>query len=100
MRIWLLLGLLALPACGAYRAPIIYPEPQKIIWYANEVAVGKILFNLLKSNFAKSAFLINALNNVFTPVIAENSNLLMVLTMPGISRGFVIKIFNPPILLK
>ena len=40
MRIWLLLGLLALPACGAYRAPIIYPEPQKIIWYANEVAVG------------------------------------------------------------
>lgn len=29
-----------LSGCGAYRAPVTYPDPQKVLWYANEVAVG------------------------------------------------------------
>lgn len=26
--------------CGAYRAPANYPDPQRVLWYANEIAVA------------------------------------------------------------
>lgn len=36
----LLVAVLLSPACGAYRAPASYPDPQKALWYANEIAVS------------------------------------------------------------
>lgn len=40
-RLATVIGLTALlGGCGAYRAPASYPDPQKVLWYANEIAVA------------------------------------------------------------
>jgi hypothetical protein len=40
MRSLLLVCVLLSWSCGAYRAPASYPQPQQVLFYANEVAVG------------------------------------------------------------
>ena len=59
-----------------------------------------VMRSCLKSSLANSGLLSSALNSVFTPVIAVNLNLPISFTKPGMSRGFGIRMFSPPIDMK
>jgi len=52
----------------------------------------------LKSSLSKSGWCIKALNRVLTPVMVVYLCLASSLTKPGMSRGFTISTFLPPIL--
>jgi len=54
------------------------------------------LFSSEKSSLAKSGLCISALNSVLTPVMMLNLCFASSFTKPGMSRGLVMRMLQPP----